>query len=498
MLQIPERELRALGDRLRAIGLSAAFLARIARVAENLDDALRAPMRVWNARRMKDAAAIALRLFMLHDELEEAEARAVLGDPAPWVDAGLLQQEGRALSSRVHLALAGGVFCFGDRPGSGREAVPPLCGATLDLARAAMPAAGEPAFESAIDVGSGAGAVALLLARAARRVVAVDVDPRAVAFTRLNAMVNGATGLDVRLGDLFEPVAGQRFDRIAAHPPFLATRAGAAPSRFAHGGVRGDELSLRLLGSAARHLSRGGRAVLLADFPLFDGDALERRVRLAVAAAPVDVLVLQAPSKNLDEYCVQYAAARHPELGDAFRRAAIAERDHLECVGVRGISLAIVVLREGGPHPASAHAGPVPWTSRLEVRHGGDVPVTSEAIARLLAARALAHAPDAVLAAARLRVPAGAKRVAQPLPDGAPPSLVVHPPPGFPEWPAVLDSASAIVVEAIDHADSVLQAARALAHRRATSLEVATGEVVRLARDALLRGVLVIDPNGAG
>src|SRR4051812_7170854 len=58
----------------------------------------------------------------------------------------------------------------------------------------------------ALDLGTGCGVQALHLSRHVDRVVATDVNSRALAMTRLNAALNEVE-VDVREGSLFEPVA---------------------------------------------------------------------------------------------------------------------------------------------------------------------------------------------------------------------------------------------------------------------------------------------------
>jgi SAM-dependent methyltransferase len=474
LASLPEPALRGLGQRLRVIGLTPAFLAQLARVGDRLDDPLRAPMRVWNARRMSEPAAAAVRLFMLHDAVSPAEARAALGELAPLRDVGLLEETDAGVASGFHLALAADLFLFGDRPASHVDAVMPVCGATLDLVRAAMP---HRSVGSALDVGCGAGAVGLLLARAAQRVVATDVSERALLFTRINAALNGISNVELRAGDLFGPVRGERYDLVVAQPPFVARREGAPPSSFVHGGVRGDELALRLLGEAPSAIGSAGRALVLADWPIAPGDVLDARLRSAVASAAVDLLVLQSPPKNLDDYCALHAAVEHPELGAEFQRAAIAQRDHFERLGVRAVAVALVVVEPA----ARAGAG---WTSLLAVRHGSDAPISAAAIDRLVAARRLVYGgADAVLAS-RLRVPEGSSRLEQPASNGAPPSVIVKLPAGRPEWPIVLDAESADIVERVAGAPTVRDAARLSALDRT--------RVEQVARGALLSGALEI------
>jgi len=471
LLSIPDSALRSLAERLRGIGLSPALLAKLARTGERLDDALRTPMRTWHARRMGEPAAVALRAFVLGDPVEHAEARAALGDVEPLVEHGLLEERDGGLVSPLLLAILGDLHCFGDRVGTG--GVVPAGGVTVELARAAMPRA---PVDAALDLGCGAAPVALLLARVARRVVATDVDPRALALARFNVRFARATNVELRQGDLFEPVRGERFAVVAAQPPFVALREGAARSTFAHGGARGDELPLRMLGGLGEHLAQGGRAIIASDWPAFDGEPLDARVRAALGGAPANVAVLASPSKNLDEYCTLYAAAEHTTLDAAFASAAMAQRDHLDALGVRGIVFAFVVVE-----PATG----APWTALVPVRHPSDAPVTAQALDRILSAQALAHGTSAAVAAATLRLAAGSRRIDQPAVGGAPASIIVQPAPGRPEPPAVLDADAAPVIARIDVAATVGDAAIALAHDG-----VAAERVEAVARLALLKGVL--------
>jgi len=84
----------------------------------------------------------------------------------------------------------------------------------------------EEGFE-VLDLGCGTGILSLLAAkRGARRVVAVDVNPKALECTRLNAEANGLEDrVDPRLGSLFQPLKpGESFNLILFNPPYLPGR----------------------------------------------------------------------------------------------------------------------------------------------------------------------------------------------------------------------------------------------------------------------------------
>jgi release factor glutamine methyltransferase len=141
----------------------------------------------------------------------------------------------------------------------------------------------------ALDMFTGSGILALTLARnGARAVTAVDVLRRAVLTVRLNARLHG---VDLRAcqGDLFDPVAGERFDLITANPPYLpgdAQLGGHGASRAWEGGADGRALIDRFCASVGDHLAPGGTVALvhssLADPGLTLAALAERGVDVAV------------------------------------------------------------------------------------------------------------------------------------------------------------------------------------------------------------------------
>ncbi len=93
----------------------------------------------------------------------------------------------------------------------------------------------------------------------------------------LNAVLNAVPSIELRAGSLFEPVQGDRFDRIVSNPPFVITRgrpecpptsiamAGWSATNSSESVVRGldEHLDHRRHRAAARQLGvprRGGRA----------------------------------------------------------------------------------------------------------------------------------------------------------------------------------------------------------------------------------------------
>ncbi|MFF8960119.1 HemK2/MTQ2 family protein methyltransferase [Streptomyces sp. NPDC014894] len=112
-----------------------------------------------------------------------------------------------------------------------------------------------------LDVGTGAGALALAAARRGARVTAVDTALRAVLTARLNARL-ARLPVEVLHGDLFAPVAGRRFDLIVSNPPYVPAPGTAVRPRGAavawDAGEDGRLLLDRICRSAHTALRPGG------------------------------------------------------------------------------------------------------------------------------------------------------------------------------------------------------------------------------------------------
>jgi release factor glutamine methyltransferase len=130
-----------------------------------------------------------------------------------------------------------------------------------------------------LDLGAGAGLIGMLAARRGHAVVATDLVATYAECTRANALLNGVGDrLEIRIGDLFAPVAGEAFDLIAVNPPQMPTPPGREwddpQSRMDNGGPDGWALLDRIIQEAPSHLKPNGRLA----FTLFAFLGIERAV----------------------------------------------------------------------------------------------------------------------------------------------------------------------------------------------------------------------------
>ncbi len=109
----------------------------------------------------------------------------------------------------------------------------------------------------ALDVGTGSGISAIFAARLGYQVVGVDLNPEAVRCARINVLLNDLDALvEIHPGDLFAPVAGQRFDLVVFNPPFFR----GVPSDRLDQAWRAPDVIERFAGGLSRVLRPGGQA----------------------------------------------------------------------------------------------------------------------------------------------------------------------------------------------------------------------------------------------
>lgn len=111
-----------------------------------------------------------------------------------------------------------------------------------------------------LDLGTGSGVGAIFAARSGAVVKAVDINPEAVRCARLNALLNRLEDhIEVYYGDLFEPVANQKFDVILFNPPFYR---GQARDNLDQA-WRGEDIFERFSSQLRDMLKPDGQAVLV-------------------------------------------------------------------------------------------------------------------------------------------------------------------------------------------------------------------------------------------
>lgn len=278
-----EAVLPRLRQRLVDSGYSADWLTRRLGI-QSLDDVgiLNHGPTIERLRGDASASAALTRLFFLETTEPIAPLQRALGREllAELVRHGYLRLRGRDGWANLRIDPCGEQHFLSDlrfrttRPAvkglpRGDDVYPPSSDSVL-LRNIVTPAAAGPL----LDLCTGSGVQGLQQAAKVSQVVAVDINPRAVAMARRNAELNQVETFEAHLGDLYTPVQGRRFEVVLANPPFVVSPYDEAPS-FHAGGPRGDRVLRRVLAGLQTSLAPGGRAFAVSHVGLKREDELE-------------------------------------------------------------------------------------------------------------------------------------------------------------------------------------------------------------------------------
>ncbi|PPF32695.1 SAM-dependent methyltransferase [Rathayibacter sp. AY1A3] len=369
-----------------------------------------------------------------------------------------------------------------------------------------------------LDLGTGCGIQALHASRHAEQVVATDISERALALASFTAALNGIENIEFRLGSLYEPVAGERFDHIVTNPPFVITpRVEGVPSyEYRDGGLEGDEIVRRVILGAAEHLVPGGVAQLLGNWEYREGaDAFDRiadwladaRSPLEQAleagpegldawmggtASPLDVWVVERERQDPAVYAETWIRDGGTTRGPAFDALVDAWLTDFERRGVTGVGFGYVTLRlPEQPRP------PIRRLERITT------PVATAGLgghlaACLDAAEALASLDDRALAGLALVVAGDVTEERHYWPGNDDPTVLrLRQGGGFARVEEV-DTALAAVVGACDGELSVAAIAAAVASLLQVEEEAVSDSVLPRVRELVATGLLRLPQRERG
>ncbi len=135
-----------------------------------------------------------------------------------------------------------------------------------------------------LDLGAGSGAGGLqacaFMPWTPASIVLSDINPRALRFCHINAVLNDVPNVGLIESDLFADIDGT-FDLILSNPPYLVD---PLARLYRHGGGElGSELRLRIVEESLNRLSPGGKLIFYTGSAIVNGvDAFQRELSLSM------------------------------------------------------------------------------------------------------------------------------------------------------------------------------------------------------------------------
>lgn len=388
---------RRLRARLAELNFDAAAIADALGTTE--ENANRQAGRDTHARLLEPLGAFGtvVRLFALGHPIPVDGVRAAL---AP-LDVSALEQLGLAqpredgllhpllrLLPHEHLVIACDLPLKPGQPAAA-DHVPAAQNPTVALAQLTVRRPGR-----LLDLGTGCGVLALLGAAHAERVLATDINPRAVRLTAFSAQLNGLPAVEGRQGSWFEPLRGERFDTIVCNPPYVISP--ASEFIYRDSGLQGDSVCEQLVRALPPHLADGGMASLQISWIADPDGEAAAPVRQWVHDSGCDAWLLQHAVDTPLQAAVRW---NPPDPGDPARQQQRIDQwlAYYAGLGIRGIAYGVLVLRRR----AGAN-----WMRTGSLPSQRLVPA-SDHLLRLFAAQDMLAANDDTLLARRLRVAHG-------------------------------------------------------------------------------------------
>ncbi len=231
-----------------------------------------------------------------------------------------------------------------------------------------------------LELCAGTAPAALLASRTAKNIWATDIAQRSIDFAKFNAALNGIHNVNFVLGDLYQPVDGQMFDRIAAHPPYVPVLKPA--EIFYGGGEVGEEITRRIIEGLPGKLKPGGRFYCRTMGAERLGQSFEQRVRgwLGQEHEHFDVAVFTLQSFEPRQFALEETIAKNGN------REVYAQWEKMFTKNdVRGLVLGIVIIQKIVDErpaftirrtirtgtPASALEWAMRWETNLRTEAGG-------------------------------------------------------------------------------------------------------------------------------
>ncbi|PIZ66321.1 hypothetical protein COY14_00570 [Candidatus Roizmanbacteria bacterium CG_4_10_14_0_2_um_filter_36_9] len=190
-------------------------------------------------------------------------------DLSPLVEAGILKKAGNKFRANVQVFPLSGKFIATDFNYSAHRKIGKtyttqengvwgiLPEETPVIAKKAIVNTGD----IVLDLATGSGMIGIFCADKAKKVIVSDINPRAINYAEFNAILNGVENkMEFKIGNLFNPVKGMKFDLIIWNGPTVAVP--ETPEKYpvySYGGMDGAEFTRKFIDNTFLYLKPKGK-----------------------------------------------------------------------------------------------------------------------------------------------------------------------------------------------------------------------------------------------
>lgn len=173
-------------------------------------------------------------------------------------------------------------------------------------------------FDRVLDLCTGSGIQAILLADVAEQVTAVELNQLAARAAHFNAILNNvADRITIARGNLYDALPNDRYDLIVANPPFLPVPESAYHPVCGNGGEDGLAVIEPLLYGMPARLSDDGQGIVYGEGVGDDKGPFVRQLLASLASemkVEVKLILLSRSSVRVTLYLKAMSLAQLPQL----------------------------------------------------------------------------------------------------------------------------------------------------------------------------------------
>ena len=304
-------------------------------------------------------------MFRMNLPVDYPRAVSLLGAETveDWLRVGLLIRDQSKVQSPFNIRIYEGLYCFGDAGLSVYSNENLVLGINPTALITATVMIRQP-VESALDLCTGNGFLALLASRFAKRVVGTDISLRCLNLARFNAAINGIQNIEWRQGSWFSPVAGEKFDLITCNPPFVLSPETKYVFRDAN--VGGEGITAQLSQSYPAYLRQNGFGVLIGNWATKPKGDWAEPPRRWFNQKKVDVALLRGSKEDAQDYAYHWLNPHYVGRRTELEKAVDRWLEHFREQQIEEISFAAILIRQ---RDAEQHGFVTYEVSRDEARH---------------------------------------------------------------------------------------------------------------------------------
>lgn len=284
------------------------------------------------------------RLFARGENVNKEDADGII-DPMLWkelTESGLLEEQDNFVRARFQVQAEAGLFFLSDFMPRDHAAdiVLPIGPSGRHLACVTI----RKKIESALDLGCGCGIQSLLAARHTDLVTATDINPRALALTKINAEMNDVANIEILAGSHFEPVRGRKFDLIVANLPYVI-----APQKkyiYRDPDLPRDESVRKILLATPQYLNEGGFAHIMISWINKQGEPWWALSNEMLQSMHTDSWLNHNGSKSNPEYAAMWISTDVKKEPEKYALEKAEWTDWYRSQGIHQFELGVMTLRK--------------------------------------------------------------------------------------------------------------------------------------------------------